>query len=227
MLVRHGESVGNVARERALAAGAEEIDIRQRDADVPLSARGEDQADALGRWLALLPADAQPESLWTSPYVRAARTAHIALRAGGLDLRPVLDERLRDRELGVLDRLTTAGVDARFPDEARRRRHLGKFYYRPLGGESWADVALRVRSLLADLDRLEPGRRVALVAHDAVVLLVRYACEGLTEAALMEIEQATTVANTGVTCLQRPTGDGRWELASFNGTDHLPRTGAA
>lgn len=221
MLVRHGESVGNVARARAIATGSHVVDIDQRDADVPLTAQGQDQARALGRWLGRLPADERPQSVWTSAYLRAVETAAIALRIGGLDVPSRLDERLRDRELGVLDRLTGAGVDARFPDEAQRRRHLGKFYYRPPGGESWADVALRVRSLLADLDRFEPGRRVALVAHDAVILLIRYALEALTESALLEIEQNTTVANTGVTRLVRPDGVGDWRLVDFNGTGHL------
>jgi probable phosphoglycerate mutase len=221
MLVRHAESVGNVAREHAMAVGAEVIDIDQRDADVPLSARGAEQASALGRWLAGVPADDRPQSAWASPYLRAGQTAAIALQTASLDLTARPDERLRDRDLGVLDRLTTAGIDARFPDEGQRRRLLGKLYYRPLAGESWADVALRVRSLLADLERVEAGRRVVLFAHDAVILLVRYVCEELTESALLEIGRTTTVANTSVTRLVRPSGSGPWRLAGFNDTGHL------
>ena len=49
--VRHGESTGNVAREAAEAERADVISIDQRDADVPLSARGEEQAAAVGRLL--------------------------------------------------------------------------------------------------------------------------------------------------------------------------------
>lgn len=49
-LVRHGESAGNVARDRAEAAGLPTIDIEGRDVDVPLSALGERQSRALGRW---------------------------------------------------------------------------------------------------------------------------------------------------------------------------------
>ena len=45
--------------------------------------------------------------------------------------------------------MTGAGIREQYPDEAQRRDLLGKFYYRPPGGESWADVALRIRSLLA------------------------------------------------------------------------------
>jgi broad specificity phosphatase PhoE len=49
------------------------------------------------------------------------------MRRGDLDLPIRVDERLRDRELGVLDLLTMQGVKARFPQEAERRRWLGKF----------------------------------------------------------------------------------------------------
>ena len=37
-VVRHGQSAGNVARDRAEAAGLPLIDIATRDMDVPLSA---------------------------------------------------------------------------------------------------------------------------------------------------------------------------------------------
>ena len=47
-IVRHGESAGNIARDAAQASGLARIDLAQRDADVPLSARGEQQAEALG-----------------------------------------------------------------------------------------------------------------------------------------------------------------------------------
>ena len=219
-LLRHGESVGNLARQHAYATSAEVIDVEGRDADVPLSPLGERQAEAVGRWLGAQPARERPESIWSSPYVRAATTATTAVRVGGLGLGVRLDERLRDRDLGVLDGLTGRGIAARFPAEAERKARLGKMYHRPPGGESWADVALRLRSLLSDLDHTEPGRRVLLVAHDAVVLLVRFVCEGLTETGLMEI-QRETVPNASVTRLVRPTGRGRWTLAGSNDTEHL------
>ena len=54
-VVRHGQSAGNVARDAADAAGLSVIDIAERDVDVPLSALGEEQAAALGRWFAAMP----------------------------------------------------------------------------------------------------------------------------------------------------------------------------
>jgi broad specificity phosphatase PhoE len=159
IMVRHGESTGNVARAMAVDAGLEDMGIPERDADVPLSKNGRAQAKALGRWLAALPAEERPTVVLSSPYVRALETARIALE--GIDVGQIrFDERLRDRELGVLYGLTPKGVAARFPEEAARKERDGKFYYRPPGGEAWIDVALRLRVLLADLDREHPGGRV-------------------------------------------------------------------
>ena len=141
-LLRHGQSLGNVARDQASDAVVEVLDIAERDMDVPLSELGVHQAQAFGRWLGAQ--QVQPDVVIASPYARAAQTARVALESAGLDLRVHLDERLRERELGILDLLTSHGVATRYPIEAERRRRLGKFYHRPPGGESWVDVALRV-----------------------------------------------------------------------------------
>ncbi|MEJ7648088.1 MAG: phosphoglycerate mutase family protein [Nakamurella sp.] len=87
-LVRHGESAGNVAATAAQQAGAEVIDIDVRDADVPLTERGAQQAAAFGTLLAAGGADdrsALPDAIWCSPYLRARQTAEIALREAGID----------------------------------------------------------------------------------------------------------------------------------------------
>ena len=225
VLVRHGESVGNVAAAQAERAGAETIAVRTRDADTPLSARGEDQARALGTWLGALPSDEAPQSVWCSPYVRAAQTAAAALDASGLHVPVRYDERLRDRELGVIDRLTRAGVARRFPEEDTRRHLLGKMYYRPPGGESWADVAQRLRGVLGDLVRAEDGRRVLVVTHDATVMLLRYVLEGLSEAQLMAEVRRHGVRNASVTRLLRH--DDAWQLDAFDVVDHLEVLDAA
>ncbi|NHT19370.1 histidine phosphatase family protein [Cellulomonas sp. IC4_254] len=219
VLVRHGESEGNVAATRAERAGAETVGVPWRDADTPLSATGEEQARALGAHLATLPPDEAPEVLWCSPYVRARRTAELALDKAGLPLRTVVDERLRDRELGILDGLTSHGVDARFPDEAARRDRLGKMYFRPPGGESWSDVALRLRSLVGDIERREEGRRVLVVCHDAVIWLLRYVCEGLTEDQLMAQVAEHSVRNASVTVLAG--GPDGWRAEVVDDVAHL------
>jgi broad specificity phosphatase PhoE len=215
-MARHGESIGNVAWRAAETKQLEEIDVG-RDPDVPLSDAGRRQAKALGRRLAAMPAGERPTAVVSSPYLRAAETARIAIAE--IDGPPIrYDERLRDRENGALYALTWRGILARFPDEATRKKLTGKFYYRPPGGESWADVALRLRSVLSDIDREHPDGRVLVIAHDAVVILTRYIVEGLSERQVLEIER-TLVPNGSLTTWTRQ--DGELRLVASNVTDHL------
>jgi broad specificity phosphatase PhoE len=200
-LVRHGQSAGNVARDAAHEAGLERIAISMRDVDVPLSTLGKRQADALGRWFAQGSGHGQPDVILASTYLRARETARRFRDAGGADPdEPVCaDERLREKEFGILDGLTTSGVAAQLPDQAEFRRLLGKFYHRPPGGESWCDVILRLRSLLDTVSLHYAGRRVMIVAHQVVVLCLRYVIENLSEEEILAIDQAGDVANCSVT----------------------------
>ena len=225
VVIRHGESLGNAAAARAYAEDAEVIDIGARDADVELSEVGREQATALGRGLGPLLADEVPTLVWSSTYVRARQTAELGLAAAGAEAPVRLDERLRDRELGVLDLLTWKGVVTRFPGEAERRRWLGKFYHRPPGGESWADVVLRVRSFLRDLDDAPDGSRVVVFCHDALVLCFRYVCEGLDERQILDIGSTTPVKNVSITHLDR-SADGGWQVRLFNDVSHLEESDA-
>jgi probable phosphoglycerate mutase len=201
-IVRHGESAGNVARDFAHANNATRIDIGARDVDVPLSGRGEQQADALGAWFAQMPADDRPQIVLASPYHRAVGTATRVRAAGGLAptaARLITDERLREREFGILDRLTSSGVRELHPEQAELRRIIGKFYHRPPGGESWCDVILRLRSALDTISLHYAQKRVLIVAHQVVVLCLRYLLENLDEAQLMAIDAEGDVVNCGVT----------------------------
>ena len=223
-VVRHGESSGNVARDAAEEQGLEVIDIAERDMDVPLSETGHDQARALGRWFGGLPDDERPTVVWTSPYLRARQTADGLREASGLDVPVVVDERLREREFGVLDGLTRKGIVAQFKQESERRTRLGKFYHRPPGGESWSDVLLRLRTALDELRREAAGERVVLVAHQVVVLLVRYVLEGMSEQEVLEVDRQAEVANCSLTTYAYDEGlglKGGLRLESYNEVGHL------
>jgi broad specificity phosphatase PhoE len=207
-----------VANAAALTGGRHELDLADRDMDVPLSELGERQARALAKRFRERP---PPDVVFSSPYRRAYDTARIALDAAGLTVPIVRDERLREREFGILDRLTKAGIEARHPEQAAARLFLGKLYHRPPGGESWVDVAARVRSSYADLRLDHEGGDVVVIAHQAVILLFRYILEGLTEAQVLDIDRRDDIANTAVTCYE---GDGRSrpQLRAYNDASHLP-----
>ena len=200
-LVRHGQSQGNVAREEADAAGHHEIAIDVRDVDVPLSELGHLQAKAAGDWFAQMPPEERPEVILSSPYLRARQTAEIICKAGALaggPARAIIDERLREREFGIFDRLTTIGIAEKFPEEAGHRRMLGKFYHRPPGGESWADVILRLRSMMNTINLHHNDKRVLVVCHQVVVLCMRYILEELDEQRILTIDREAEILNCGI-----------------------------
>jgi len=231
-IVRHGESAGNVAAAEAKQAGLPTVGIATRDVDVPLSARGEEQATALGHWFASLPLSERPTVVLCSPYERARRTADIICHLGGTDEPDealIIDERLREREFGILDRLTAVGVQQRFPEQFEQRRLLGKFYHRPPGGESWADVILRLRSMLDTINLHYSRERVLIVCHEVVVLCLRYLLECMTEQEILAIDAGHAVPNCGVTSYEFNAALGRWgkmELKLFNFVAPLVESGA-
>ena len=200
-LIRHGQSAGNVARDAAEAGGLAVIDLSWRDVDVPLSDLGVDQSIAVGEWFAQRPAEERPEVILCSPYVRARETARLLSNTAELGSTVVLrvDERLREKEFGILDRLTRLGIQQKHPELDEQRAHVGKFYFRPPGGESWCDVILRLRSLLEMMTREYGDRRVLVVAHQVIVNCMRYLIEQMDEHQILSIDREGDVPNCAVT----------------------------
>lgn len=223
VLVRHAESQGNVADREARDAGADRLDLDVRDADVDLSDNGVAQAEALGRWFGGLGEDRRPDVVLFSPYRRAHRTALLAFADTGIEV--IVDERLRERDLGLFDGLTGAGIRSAYAEEAERRRRVGKFYYQPPSGESWADVVLRVRSLLNDLRTGFGNRMIWLFTHQAVIMSFRYVLEGLDEERLMQLDKDETLGNASLTTYERR--DGTLRLVRFADDAAVRRSAAA
>lgn len=234
-LVRHGQSQGNVARDAAHEAGLSVIDIDIRDVDVPLSELGRQQAEATGRWFATLSEVERPEFILSSPYVRARQTAEAICNAGALvggPAKSIIDERLREREFGVFDRLTGKGIAEKYPEEAEHRRRLGKFYHRAPGGESWADVILRLRSVLNTINLHYADRRVLVVCHQVVVLCMRYILEELDEAEILAVDKQADILNCGISAYDFETDDkglcmpklAIWNMGAPLDAEGTPRT---
>jgi broad specificity phosphatase PhoE len=213
-VIRHGQSAGNLAADEARLGGAARLDLETRDMDVDLSELGEEQARDTARWAHAT--QLHNAVVYSSPYRRAERTARIALPETPM----ILDERLREREFGVLDRLTRHGIATHFPEQAAARAFLGKFYHRPPGGESWVDVGLRVRTFFADLQlEAEPDQDIVIVTHQAVIMMMRYVLERLDEKTVLDIDRAEQIPNCSVTEYAR---SGRqWTLVEFASVDHL------
>lgn len=153
VLIRHGETAAN--REGRFLSRT----------DVPLSERGRDQAAALRDQIQELGIG----RVLVSPLTRACETASILFGNAPLDIRP----ELREIDFGAFELLDVAEIEASFPGELERRR-ASPVDYRPPGGESFRDVARRLRALHEEL-RLASS--VAVVAHRGTLgVLERLLC---------------------------------------------------
>jgi 2,3-bisphosphoglycerate-dependent phosphoglycerate mutase len=196
VIVRHGQSERNVAKEHAKAEGLVEAFSNVRDIDTALTPVGIQQAISTGDFLK---DKINFDVIFSSPYLRAIQTAeHITSR---FDTKPpvLLEERIREIEFGMLDGFTWQGVRERFPEEWARRKREGKYWYRPPGGESRPDVALRVHSFLGALTRDYRQKNVLVICHSVVVLIFRRLLERWDEAKYMEVDRENDVLNCGVT----------------------------
>ncbi len=162
-LVRHGESEANV----------DPLAYLRGDHAVGLTKNGLQQAvSAAERLDAELSRSASPLEpiVWTSPYQRCRQTAAPIAERLGCPLRESV--LIREQEYGIFDALSDAECLARYPEWIERQKRLtaclGKFYFRYPGGESRADVALRVHQFFGTLhrDSFDPA---IIVCHGVTV----------------------------------------------------------
>jgi len=121
--------------------------------------------------------------------------------------------------------MTRSAIARRYPDEEKRRAEAGDHHYRPPGGESFADIEVRLASFLTDLNAAYAGRRVIVVAHDAVVLMMRAVIERLDWAGVVRVSTGNSVRNGSITRFDGRSG--RLVLDRYNTVDHLPDDSAA
>jgi broad specificity phosphatase PhoE len=144
VFLRHGETAYNA--ENRL----------QGQRDIPLNARGREQAWSVGRTLrARIGAEIEQleaaGAFVASPLARARETMEIGRGAIGLAPgRYRLDAVLKELSFGVWEGLTWAEIEARDPTGLRARRN-DKWSFAPPGGESYAMLAERLRPWLDGL----------------------------------------------------------------------------
>ncbi|HVG76957.1 MAG TPA: histidine phosphatase family protein [Patescibacteria group bacterium] len=193
LLARHGESVWNAERRF------------QGRTDIPLSARGRAQAEALAQGLR----GYRVRAAYVSPYRRAVETAELALRGSDVPL-TVLPE-LRELSLGQWEGCTVDDVRARDGDPYRawlRAPHDCP----PPDGEPLPDVHTRVQAAVDRIAAAHPnGDDVLIVAHGGVISV--YACY-LLGASFNDLWRLR-VDNASLTVVRPP------RLVSLNDTGHL------
>jgi broad specificity phosphatase PhoE len=216
VIVRHGQSERNVAKDEAKAAGNKLSYVDAvRDQDTVLTPLGFGQALEVGVNFRSM-GDERFDAVLVSPYMRTRQTAEQIVRGLGYTPEIVVEERIREIEFGILDGLTPEGVRAKYPEEVARRQKEGKYWYRPPGGESRPDVALRVHSLLGTLTRDYAGKRVLVVCHSVVVLVFRRLLERWTEAEYLKVDREDDVKNCSVTRYSLNDLTGKLDLDCYN-----------
>jgi probable phosphoglycerate mutase len=176
--LRHGETEWNA------------LGRLQGTRDVPLNERGRGQAvEAAGILAGLLARDGRDRTALpyvSSPLGRARSTMEIV--RGKLDL-PVgdyaLDDRLREIGYGVWEGLTLPESEAKDPD-VYARRLIDKWTVAPAGGETYADVQVRMSDWY---DSLEADTVAVAHGGTARALMVALGLETPASAAELYIEQ--------------------------------------
>ena len=150
ILVRHGESEGNEARQFSVSP------------DIGLTERGAEQARVAGRRIA---AEFRPCAIVASSFRRARLTAELIAAEVGYVGPVEVEPDLRERSIGEL-----AGA----PYDAMHRhptyRHDRFWEWRPEGGESLEDVAQRAGLVLERIALAHPARDVVVVSHGGTML---------------------------------------------------------
>ena len=206
--MRHAESEAVLRRLYIDQANSRDLELGLgvRDADVALTPRGKEQACATGRGLNR---DGRFDVVYVSPYRRTQQTAELICAELKPRPRLVLEERIREKEFGIFEGLTKHGSQVRHPEEWARRAKIGKYYYRPPGGESFPDVNLRVHSFLGTLIREHAGQEVLVVTHSVVVLCFRRLLERLDEQEVLTLDKTDDVKVASLLTYEIGTRDGR------------------
>lgn len=198
VLVRHGESRYNAERElveRGILKTYTDGMKNMRNADIPLSKKGIMQARKTGLFLKKQYKDF--DVVFVSPFKRASETGAIIAR-NFPKVKVLVDERIREKEFGIADSMTTEELQALFPYEFERKRKEGKYYYRPIGGESYPDVNLRIWAFLTMIVREYPQARVLVVSHSAVMRAFRKNLEKLSEAQMFALDGKNELKNCAI-----------------------------
>lgn len=173
-LLRHGETLWNVAGRL------------QGQSDSPLTWRGIEQARVLGEILLRQPHVNGATALVSSPQGRAWQTAAIVAEVLGRDPKSMaFDDRLKELDFGDWTGMTSEEVAVAYP-EHWARREADKWHVRPPGGESYADVASRARSWLAEQD---DSRARIVVCHGLLGRILRGLYGGLPTEMIFTLDE--------------------------------------
>ena len=196
ILIRHGETEWNLSGRW------------QGHADSPLSTRGVSQAQALSERMSKEGVDA----VYASDLERAQHTARLAGSLANWTL--TLMPELRERDLGVLEGLTTDEMLVKQPAVYQSFLHDGP-HYQPPGGESFTQFSKRCSAAIEHLASEHPKGKIAVVTHGGVLgAIFRYVLN-----IPLDAKRNFVLLNCSINRIQKTKG--RWNLISWGDVAHL------
>ena len=195
ILIRHGETEWN-SQQRM-----------QGHSNSDLSSVGQAQIQALGQWMKNVPFDL----IYSSDSPRAKQTAESITQFSGHELQ--FDQRLREKNLGVFEGLTSEEARERHPEVFRLFKTAGSKYVID-EGESTQQLQDRALEIVNEIRIKHPEERVLLVTHGGFIRVVMKHSLGLS----LETPTRFLIRNTGVF---RLVWEDKWLVSQMGGVSHL------
>ena len=195
ILIRHGETEWNSQKRM------------QGHSNSDLSSVGQAQIQALGQWMKNVPFDL----IYSSDSLRAKQTAEAITQFSGHELK--IDLRLREKNLGVFEGLTSEEARERHPEVFRLFKTAGSKYVID-EGESTQQLQDRALEIVNEIRIKHPEERVLLVTHGGFIRVVMKHSLGLS----LETPTRFLIRNTGVF---RLVWEDKWLVSQMGGVSHL------
>jgi probable phosphoglycerate mutase len=195
ILIRHGETEWNSQKRM------------QGHSNSDLSSVGQAQIQALGQWMKNVPFDL----IYSSDSPRAKQTAESITQFSGHELQ--FDQRLREKNLGVFEGLTSEEARERHPEVFRLFKTAGSKYVID-EGESTQQLQDRALEIVNEIRIKHPEERVLLVTHGGFIRVVMKHSLGLS----LETPTRFLIRNTGVFRLE---WEDKWLVSQMGGVSHL------
>lgn len=176
IFVRHGETFYNVEKKY------------QGQTDIALTPAGEAQGDAVAKRLA----KEEFSLIYTSPLIRAKKTAEKISQASGKELKILAN--FREMNFGSLEGIPFAEVAQRWPELHEGIYHKASETTIP-EGESFQEFRERIREAVAWVVANHPDETIVVVAHGCAIKAALCLAYGWSIDELWEIEQGNTALN--------------------------------
>ena len=195
ILIRHGESERNlISKDENIEYDKEEYNSTH-SSKFRLTQKGKEQSIITGQYIKNNISKTF-DKYYTSDYIRTKETAAL------LNLDNAFWESeflIRERDNGVLSGYSKEDKKKLYPDEVKRKEK-NLFYFTPIGGESLANVCLRIEQFINILCRYASGMKVIVVAHGHVLRAFRIRLEKMNHKQIEELykDENKTILNTQI-----------------------------